>query len=283
MRINNKGVLLFTACLLLEVLFPCILTAENVEHENILKIQYGGAWRQDQYLSPTLYDGMMVGLGNEWWQPFSQDSRLGKAGKLDHWQHVGCMDLLFDWTYNPTRSNVLYAVGVNVGWGAHYTWQWQQQGVQVLLGPYLDWSNTVKYHVRNVNKPISLDASLQAMAMAGVSYAFHGKNTSYRLRYLVWANLIGVDFMPDYWQSYYELTEQVQGTVRCAGMWNHRTLRQELTLDMQFPHSTWRVGIAHEYDEYGEKNMMFSHEQVSAIVGTCFHYRLNPKHNFTIF
>ncbi len=89
--------------------------------------------------------------------------------------------------------------------------------------------------------------------------------------------------MPDYWQSYCELTESIQGKVRCAGMWNHRTLHHELTLDMQFPHSTWRVGVQHEYSEYGQPNMMFSHEQVSVVVGTCFRYKLNPKKDFTIF
>lgn len=269
--------------IILLCLLPIGLWAENVEHENILKVQFGGSWRQDQYLSPMLYKGMMVGLGNEWWQPFQQESKLGRAGKLLNWEHVGKFGTQFDWTYNPVKNNVLYAVRLEGGWGAHYIWKWPTQGVQVLLGPYLSLDNTVKYHVRNVNKPISVDLAIHTMAQAGVSYAFQGKKTSYRLRYLVRANLIGVDFMPDYWQSYYELSEMVKGKVRCAGMWNHRVVQQELTLDLQFPHSTWRVGLVHEYDEYGEKNMMFSHEQVSMLVGTCFHYRMNPKKNFTQF
>jgi len=121
------------------------------------------------------------------------------------------------------------------------------------------------------------------MAHAGLRYVFKGKKTSYRLQYMLRANLIGVDFMPNYWESYYELTEGVKGDIRCAGMWNHRILQHELTLDMQFPHSTWRVGLVHEYDEYGQRNMMFSHEQVSAVVGTCFHYRIKPNKDYTIF
>jgi len=259
--------------ILLLCLLPIGVWAENVEHENILKLQYGGSWRQDQYLSPLLYKGMMVGIGNEWWQNF----------KYENWQHVGKFTAQFDWTYNPTKTNVLYAIRLEGGWGAHYIWKWPSQGVQVLVGPYLSLDNTVKYHGRNVNKPISLDAALHTMAQAGVSYGFKGKKTSYRLRYIIRANLIGVDFMPDYWESYYELTEGIKGKIRCAGMWNHRLLQQELTLDMQFPHSTWRVGIAYDYDEYGEKNMMFSKEQVSLVVGTCFHYRINPKKNLTQF
>jgi len=264
-------------------LLPIGLWAETVEHEWIVKLQYGGSWRQDQYLSPLLYNGMMVGVGHEWWQGFKQESKLGRLGKLKHWQHVGKVNTQFDWTYNPVKSNVLYAVRIEGGWGAHYIWQWPQHGVQILLGPYLSLDNTLKYHVRNVNKPISLDAALHAMAQAGVSYAFEGKKTSYRLRYLVRANLIGVDFMPDYWQSYYELEEKVDGNIRCAGMWNHRILQQELTLDMQFPHTIMRMGLVHEYDEYGEKHMMFSREQVSMVIGFCFHYRMNKNKNYTQF
>jgi len=264
-------------------LLPMSLWAEDVEHENILKVQYGGSWRQDQYLSPLLYKGMMVSIGNEWWQPFKQESKLGKAGKLVNWQHVGKVRDDFDWTYNPTKNNVLYANRLEGGWGAHYIWKWPQSGVQVLLGPYLSMDATVKYQVRNVNKPISVDAALHTMAQAGVSYAFQGKKTSYRLRYLARINLIGMDFMPDFWESYYELSEKVKGKLRCAGMWNHRVLQQELTLDMQFPHFTLRMGIVHEYDEYGENKMYFSHEQVSAVVGTCFRYKTKRNHNFTNF
>ena len=265
------------------ILMVGMVRAENVEHESILMLRFGGSWRQDQYLSPLLYKGLMVGIGNEWWQPFRKETKLGQAGKLDNWEHVGRLDVRFDWTYNPTQSNVLYALQLQTGWGANYVWRFVEHGVQVFVGPYLEVSGGIKYHIANVNKPISLDLMVSAQAMAGVSYAFKGKKTSYRLRYMVRFNLIGVDYMPDYWQSYYEMYEEVLGKVRCAGMWNHRTLHHELTLDMQFPHSTWRVGICHDYDEYGQKNMMFSTEQVAMVVGTCFRYKLNPKKDFASF
>ena len=138
-----------------------------------------------------------------------------------------------------------------------------------------------RYIVNNVNKPYSMDIVAEIDAMAFVSYSFGGKKTSYRLRYLIRTNLIGVDFMPDYWQSYYEITEGIAGKIRCAGMWNHRYLNHELTLDMQFKHSTWRIGVRHEYLEYGEKSMWFSREQVSAVIGTCFRYRTKGNHRLT--
>ena len=58
---------------------------------------------------------------------------------------------------------------------------------------------------------------------------------SYRLHYLVRTNLIGFDYLPEYWQSYYEVTEGVPGMARCSGHWNHHTLRHELALDLHGP------------------------------------------------
>jgi len=269
--------------ILLLSLLPLGVWAENVEHEYILSLQYGGMWRQDQYLSPLLYKGMMVSFGNEWWQPYKKESKLGRAGQLDNWEHVGRFRTDFDWTYNSKKNNVLYASRIVGGWGTHYIWKWPQHGVQVLLGPYLSIDGTVKYHARNVNKPVSVDLALHTMAEAGVSYAFHGKKNSYRLRYIARANLIGVDCMPDYWQSYYEIGEKVQPKVRCAGMWNHRVIQQELTFDMQFRGFILRLGMVHEYDEYGEKNMMFSREQVSMVVGACLPYKSCHPKNYTQF
>ena len=70
------------------------------------------------------------------------------------------------------------------------------------------------------------------------------------------------------------MSEGVLGDFRCAGMWNHRHLQHELTFDMQLKRSTWRVGIAHEYLESGEKGMMFSREMVSAVVGCVWQYKV---------
>ena len=256
--------------------------AENVEHESILQINYGGMWQQDQYLSPLLYQGMKVGIGNEWWQPYATSTRLGKTGKLANWQHMGSINLQFAWTYNPTYSNVMYSVGLQGGWGTFYTWSFSDYRIQVLLGPYIEMDYLAKLHGRSVNKPYSMDLAADIMAMGGVSYSFRGKHTSYRLRYVVRANLMGIDFLPDYWQSYYELVSGVTGDIRFSGMWNHLVIRHNLTLDLQFPHSTWRIGIGHEYLGYG-KDIMFSREQVFATIGTCFRYRVCPNRKLTEF
>ena len=263
--------------LLILLLLPiCSRAAEDnygVEHENILRVHYGGMWLQDQYLSPLRYSGMQVGLGNEWWQPFRQHP---------HWAHVGQADVRFAWIYSSAKNNLVYNLQLNGGWGAYYTWTWQQPRIKILLGPYLNRDFAPRMHAREVNKPYSMDLATDICAMAGVSFCFAKGQVDFRLRYLIRANLIGLDFLPDYWESYYELSEGVHGKLRCSGMWNHRLLRHELTLDIRCPHSTWRVGIAHAYLEYGESDMWFSREQVEAVVGTCFRYRIHPSKNLDV-
>lgn len=244
--------------------------AQNVEHENVLHVSYGGLWQQDQYLSPLLYSGQRVGIGNEWWQPLR-----------GAWHHLGRFDAQFGWTYSSAHTNLIYSLGVSGGWGAYYSWCFRHTGIELLLGPYLDFDWLGKMHGSSVNKPFSMDVALDLCAMGGIAWTFRARTTSYRLRYLVRANVVGVDFLPDYWQSYYELAEGVPGRVRCTTLTNHRTLRHELTMDMQFHRSTWRVGVAHEYVEYGERGMMFSREQVSAVVGCIWHYRINPAKSLT--
>lgn len=244
------------------------------EHENVLHISYGGLWQQDQYLSPLLYSGQRVGIGNEWWQGFRCDTS-------SHWRHVGRVDGRFGWTYNTVGTNLMYSLGIDIGWGAYYTWRFKT-GIELLVGPYLEADWMGKMHGNSVNKPYSMDVAIDLCAMGGVGWSFAGHRTSYRLRYLIRANMVGMDFVPDYWQSYYELSEGVQGKVRCSSLANHRRLRHGLTLDMQLWHSTWRVGVEHEYLEYGERDMMFSREEVCAVIGCIWHYKIRPTKDMTV-
>jgi len=251
---------------------------ESLEHTNILKVRFGWNYQLDTYLSPLAYRGMQLSIGNEWWQPFRQDTRLGRTGRLAHWAHVGRLDLRGMSQTSSARSNIIYCFGATAGWGAFYYWQWFDNRLKLHLGPYLEADFAARYHGSNVNKPVSMDIAADVMAMTGLSWSFYGKKTSYRLNYLIRTNLIGFDFMPDYWESYYELTEGVQGSARCSGHWNHHTVKHELSLDLQFPHSTWRVGAEHEYLNYGTKDLHFVRNQISIVVGCIWNYRIKANH-----
>ena len=257
---------------------PVLMTAqEGVEHDNILEVKVGTGYQLDTYLSPMGYSGRQYGIGNEWWQPFREDTRLGKTGRLAHWAHVGRLDIFFIDYINSGRSNIYWGIQTAGGWGAFYEWRWIDERLRVHLGPYLEASFTVREQANNVNKIVSFDVAIDAMAMGGVSWSFYGKKTSYRLNYLIRTNLIGFDFLPEYWQSYYEIYEGVSGQPRCSGPWNHNTVKHELALDMQFPHSTWRVGAEHEYIRYGTDNLHFVRNQLSIVIGCRWKYRIHAN------
>lgn len=258
---------------------PALMMAqEGVEHDNILKLKIGTGYQLDTYLSPMGYSGRQYGLCNEWWQPFRKDTKLGKTGKLDHWSHVGRVDVTGYYRYlNRAYSNLLAGIQLGAGWGAFYEWRWFDERLRVLVGPYLDVSFCVREQAKNVNKIVSLDIAIDAMAMGGISWSFYGKKTSYRLNYLIRTNLIGFDYLPQYWESYYEITQGVPGQPRCSGHWNHNTVKHELALDMQFPHTTWRIGAEHEFMRYGTDNLHFVRNQFSIVIGCRWKYRTHAN------
>lgn len=239
---------------------------EGRDHENILSLRWGGIREYDEYLSPLRYSGQFIALQNEWWQGFSKSA---------DWQHTGRVKVQGGRMFNPQYTNMAYAFGVQGGWGAHYDFNrlMAVEGLHLFAGPMLDIDLLAKELIQNVNKPYSIDFSIDIKAYAGISYAFSGKRSSYRLRYMAATSLAGVQFVPEYWQSYYELTEGiVGGTVGASHPGNHLTLRHELSFDMQFRHSAWRIGVEHEYIRHSMNNLHFQREQVCLVVGTVFNY-----------
>ena len=264
--------------LILCLCFAVTLTAnDSISHTNVLKVKFGTGYQLDTYLSPLAYTGWQVGIGNEWWQPFRQDTRLGQTGRLTNWAHVGKIDVSGSRNINSAYTNLTYGIEAVGGWGAFYCWRWFDNRLKVFLGPYMDAGLTIRYISVNINKPLSLDVGTEVMAMSGISWSFYGKKTSYRLNYQIRTNLIGIDYLPDYWQSYYEMSEGVLGHFRCSGHWNHHTIKHELTLDMQFPHSTWRVGAEHLYINYGNDYMRFARHQMNIVVGCIWNYHIKAN------
>lgn len=234
------------------------------EHTNVLKIRVGYGHQLDTYLSLFGFSGMHAGIGNEWWQSFRQPG----------WGHIGRVDInAFRYSVQP-KSNIIAGFQLSGGWGAFYRWKWYDNRLQVHVGPYLEADGGARYLVSNVNKPLSVDIGIDVKAMGGISWSFYGKKTSYRLNYLIRTNLIGFDYMPEYGQSYYELSQGVPGVARCAGPWNHNTVKHELSLDLQFPHSTWRVGAEHHFNSYRSRDLHFSTNQISLVFGCIWKYRI---------
>jgi len=256
--------------------------AEPLEHENVFTLQWGGEWIADSYLSPLLYSGQYIAIGNEWWQPFRHSTPHIWSKTQGDWSNIGNARVVGGRCYNTAMTNYIYNLGVQGGWGALYNWTWNAGSntpslpeVTLMLGPYADLDFRVREIGSNVNKPLSFDFGLDADAMVGVSCIFRCKSTAYRLHYLATTNLIGIEWLPDYWTSYYEVSQgvNIDGSIAFSWLANRHNLHQQLSLDMQFKRVTWRLGVQHEYLRYGRKGMYFSNQSVGLVVGLVWKYK----------
>lgn len=252
--------------LIILCLVSCISMAEPIEHENILKLKYGWNSTLDPYLSPLRYNGQEIGIGNEWWGNFKPRSTYS----TEHWQYMGKLDITGQRAYSSAKSNLTYSLGLQGGWGAHYRWNWNIGKAQTKLwvGPYIQADAMGRYQAASVNKPTSIDVGIDAMATGGTDWIFRAKKTSYRLRYEVFINLIGMQFVPDYWQSYYEISEgQLAGDIRLSAPHNRNMIKQQLSLDIQLPHTTWRIGAEHEWLRYSGQDMQWQRNRICLVIG----------------
>lgn len=269
----QKAKIIYTLLLLAMVSTMAHAQSENQWTENILKVKYGWNAIVDPYLSPLRYTGQEIGIGNEWWKTLP-----------DNWISVARIDVCGQRAYSAAKTNIYYGLGAQGSWGALYTWKIEQdnwhtmRGVDFLLGPELALDFMARQHVSNVNKPYSFDLGIDLNAAAGAAVRFGGKKTAYRVRYMIRTNLIGTDWTPEYWQSMYEVgTGQWKKNIRCSGPWNRNIVRQELTMDFQFVHSTWRLGAEHEWMTYRTHNMDWIRQEVRLVVGCVWKYRVDGR------
>lgn len=273
-------------------------------HEDILMVSYGEKYALDGYLSPLLYSGEQIGLYNQWWQGFRRDT-------LQLWVHMGEVGVTGSRTYQSSGKNLYDHLGVNAGWGAMRRWNWilgatslvQSQALTIMLGPHVGFDFEARQIGLNTNKPYSFDLGMDVNLMAALDYTFtapcrrhpeRGRNTSYRLRYLLKLNMLGVEWLPEYGTSYYEITTgQIAQNISFSDFVNRHFLTHQLSMDMRFQHSTWRIGIEHSYLHYGAHTLSttpdqpstllpFRRQSVSLILGTRFTFRTTPTHTFNI-
>lgn len=252
-------------------------------HEDILHVRYGGNYVMDGYLSPYRFSGWQIGLGNEWWQPFHRQPKADNR----YWQHVGQVEASYSRLMNSVKQNLIQGVQAEAGWGALHTWQLTHGAapgidggrLAWMMGPYIGADVMGKFLSKNTNKPFSLDLGMDAQLMAGLEYQFQYKKTAYRVRYLGRINAIGIMWQPDYWQSYFEAYEGagLQESIRFSYVGNRQFIHQEISMDMQFLRSTWRIGLQHEYLRYGTHDLPFRRQEISLVVGTCFGFTTRPK------
>lgn len=263
-----KGIRRIILCSLL--LVSCV-PLQAVEHEDILTFHFGGIYLNDQYLSALTYQHYSYALNNRWEQYFRKDTT---------WSHQAHLQITGAKLNSPTRSNYMYVLGVQTGWGAQYHFSHLMcvPHFDLLLGPYLQFDLMAREHQSNVNKPYSMDCAADVCAYASLRYSFAAKKSSYRLQYQISTAVLGVMFAPEYGQSYYEITKGILTHNAQFSAWHNRfQLQHQLSLDIQLRRSAWEIGVRHEFLRYNANQLHFSREQVCLVIGTVFQYRTGIK------
>lgn len=231
---------------------------------DIFSIRGGYTWLTDEYLSALPYSGMTLNLKNEWWKLFNTENTA--------WQHNGNLNIVGAILYNQAGSNAITAFGANASWGAYYTYR-PINDIAILGGAFADADYMGRFISRSVNKPYSMDLAANLNLSAGAIYTFSCRKSNFRLQYLVSTPFLGCMFVPEQGQSYYEMLFSLDNTIHASSFHNKLGLKQELTFDMRFQHSTWRIGVEHQYLKYHANELNFSREHLNIIVGYMLNYR----------
>ena len=252
------------------------------QRSDVFTVYYGGEWLWDSYLSPLLYDGWTAGLGNEWWTDFRHQS-----ARQVRWRHVGSLLVSGGYTTQAQGMNTIGFFDIEAGWGAHPVWRLntgqtkgiESRHIELYGGAYLGAGVMMQRLLQHDAKTYSFDIGADLSLKAGMGYAFRCKKTAYRLVYEAEMNVLGAMWLPDYWESYYEISEKVNldGSVVCAHWGNRQHLKQLVALDFEFKHSSWRLGVRHEYLHYGDEKRYFARQQLSLAVGCIFDYKLTKS------
>ena len=198
----------------------------------------------DTYLSPQEYKGIDFRVSRE----SMRMTRLldGNVSQQTFFQ----ADL--GYTHNKVDNNNTFSALANWNYGLHYHFP-LTGNFKLLAGGAGDFNGGFVYNLRNGNNPAQARAYINLAASGMAIWDLRVKNRPITLRYQLSLPLIGVMFMPNYGQSYYEIFTlgHWNGVVNFTSLHNQPSLRQMLTADV--PIGRARMRLAYVWDAQQSK------------------------------
>jgi hypothetical protein len=150
----------------------------------------------DSYLSPLKYKGIDLNLIHE------QIKMTGLGNKNILAQHLFYVELAD--TKNPTETATGYLGSLEYAYGLHYRFK-PVQKIQFFTGLQFDGMLGGIYNTRNGNNPVTAKIHLNLNLSGMAAYRIQIKKQPVRLRYQLIFPVAGLQFSPEFGQSYYEI------------------------------------------------------------------------------
>lgn len=243
----------------LRVAFPLLVCAPSVaqgqearEVTRASMVGVGGSNLLETYLSPEKYTGVELRLMQHVTR--EMPSRPHWTRQLVHEAHVSSTE------NRAANANFLTAF-------YHFEYDWHRRLVSTTLGsgtfllkagPGVDALAGFVYSTRNGNNPAQAHLALNGAASAVAEYTLPKQEGRWgwlvpgSIRYEIQATLLGLQFSPNFGQSYYEIFTQgdYDHNLIVATPFNAPSMRQMLTADFRLSsNSALRVGYRGDYQQ----------------------------------
>lgn len=219
---------------------PAIFT--NVSH-NRWSVSTGTMSLSDSYLSPQLYDGLLLGFEGLHYGTYRSTPSVMWSFH-DTW-HIAPQ--LINSSYSAA---ILYA-SVDLGYGSYYQIYPLNGPLQIAVGGLLQLSGAIKYQGRNVNNISSADLEAQLCAAAHVRWRRQWNKFQLKLSYSVHTPIIGTFFAPEMGQSYYELYlnfwKNATDVIHFSSFHNRIGVRGLFSVDFTFRPMAFFIAFDHNY------------------------------------
>lgn len=207
-------------------------TTRHVTRATLYGVGYTNVF--DTYLSPQEYKGVEMRIVRE-------------SSRMTHLMQGNVMrQTLFQayagYTHNRVDNNNTFSSLANWNYALHYLFHLSPR-LTLTVGAAADLNGGFVYNLRNGNNPAQARAYVSLDATAMALYKTRIGQLPLTLRYQLMLPLAGIQFMPEYGQSYYEIFSlgHASGVVRFTSLHNQPSVRQLLSADLPVGKATLRL------------------------------------------
>lgn len=174
-------------------------------------------------------------------------------------------------TVNPRSTASVILMGANASWGVQYYYR-KFEDILLLGGANLEADFAYKMNSRNVNNPINIDLATNLNLTLGGRYYIHTKRRTIQLNAGFEFPVMGCMFVPYQGFSYYEMytTKEYMEAVHFSSLHNKQGLKQFLSFDIPFKHSTWSFGIRKHDLKYKADEQVYSYSEYAYSIGITY-------------